>query len=218
MDARNSLIMNGKYYKILHCEYEDIVLPEDYNISPIWKNDINFRHYATYELLDFQLYLHEFTVTSDREYPMINGVTPDVFYSEKIISTAEYQNLALGLDFSGAIIIAADLVKDYGHETLKCFNYKQVKELIFFNGKLVTTINHNKAMHRIRKNLDTGLRVLEKKRDEKCIRKFIKASFVGNYEKPLKNNKTKKVEKYMIKKFLNRWDELKRFELIKKED
>lgn len=219
MDARDSLLIDGKRYKILLCEYEDIVSPKEYGIASIWKNDVNFRHYGTYELIDYQLYLHEFTVTSDREYPPINGVKPDVFYSEKIVSTAEYQNLALSLNFSGGMIVVADFIQDYECDKIQCFHYKQVMELIFLNGKLVTTINHNKAMHRIRKNLDTGLRNLDKKRDERCISRFIKTSFVGNYEKPRKKNTNdEKNEKYVIKRILKKWNELKEFELITKHD
>ncbi len=217
MDMKDSLRMDDKNYKILLCEYEDIFIPEDYNISPIWKNDINFKYYGAYELIDYQLYLHEFTVTSDREYPTINGVKPDVFYSEKIMSTAEYQNLSLALDFTGAMIVVNEFIKDYGNDKMQAFNYKYVKELIFLNGKLVTTINHSKAMQRIRRNLETGLRDLSKRRDEKCIKKFIKSSFVGNYEKPLKRNKREEDKLFIIKKFLYRINELKNLELINRD-
>lgn len=186
MDYINRLYLDGKVWDVLLNEYEDIFALEDYNVLPIWSDDEQFFSYGTYELKNYELSIKHFVVSTDREYPDINGVKPDIFYSAKNFSTGEYEDINLPLKFTGAIVIGNELIHDYDNGKLLCYNYKHVCELIFLNGKLVTTINHNRAMRRIRKNLDMGLRSLGKKRDRKCINKFIKTSFVGNYDKPFK--------------------------------
>lgn len=184
MDYINRLYLDGKVWDVLLNECNDIFALEDYNVLPIWSDDEQFFSYGTYELKNYELSIKHFVVSTDREYPYINGVKPDILYSAKNFSTAEYEDINLPLQFTGAIVVGNELIHDYDNGKPLCYNYKHVCELIFLNGKLVTTINHSRAMQRIRKNLDMGLRNLGKKRDRKCINKFIKTSLVGNYDKP----------------------------------
>lgn len=186
MEYIDRLYLNGKVWDVLLNEYKDIFALEDYNVLPIWSDDEHFFSYGTYELKNYELSIMSFIVSTDREYPDINGVKPDILYSAKDYSTAEYENINLPIKFTGALVIGNELLNDYDNGMTRCYNYKYVCELIFLNGKLVTTINHSRAMQRIRKNLDMGLRSLSKKRDSKCINRFIKTSFVGNYDKPCK--------------------------------
>ncbi len=186
MDYIDRLYLNGKVWDVLQNEYKDIFALDDYNMLPIWSDDEHFFSYGTYELKNYELSIKNFIISTDREYPDINGVKPDIFYSAKDYSTAEYEDINLPIKFTGALVIGNEWIKDYDNGITRCYNYKHVCELIFLNGKLVTTINHNRAMQRIRKNLDLGLRTLSKKRDRKCIDRYIKTSFVGNYNKPRK--------------------------------
>lgn len=95
-------------------------------------------------------------------------------------------DLKIGLTYSGGIIIARDFVESYGNfEEYPCYCYKRVFELIFEDGRLVTSIDHSKAMTRIRKNIEKGLRDIRSKKDYKCIQRFIKESFVKNYHNPI---------------------------------
>ena len=48
---------------------------------------------------------------------------------------------------------------------------------------MITTIDHSKAMLRVRKNIDKGYRDLGKFRDRKCIDQFIRTSLLGTYRK-----------------------------------
>jgi hypothetical protein len=192
---RDIIIINKERYEILASEHSYVFHPEYFGISPTWTNDSNFRYKCLFELEDHQLYLKSFQVTCDRGYPIINSVKPEVCNLEHGFETVQYININEPMEYSGAIMFANSLVKDYRlpyHMDLynpPCFSYKFVGELIFDEGKLITSVNHNKAMRRIRKNIDLGLRSLDKKQDINCIKKFIKVSFIGDYQYQKKKQK-----------------------------
>ena len=145
------------------------------------------------ELVSYKLILKHMRVESDEELPTIQGVVPDRELELSNIGT--YHDLDLDMKYTGAILMANTLVNTYGDEpdqagNYPCYCYKVVYEYVFEQGILVTTIDHSRAMLRIRKNLDLGYRSLDKKRDYRCIRRFIKASLIGRYKS------TKKYEKY----------------------
>lgn len=194
MDYMDKLLLNDKLWDVLCHENANFFSLEDYNILPIWNTSDDFYQYGIYHVNEFQLFLNHLSVSTDREYPKINGISPDVFYTAKNYSTAEYENIGLEMDYSGAILLGFDKVYNYDENVVNCYDYKEVCELVFLNGRLVTTIDHTRGMRRIRKNLDLGLRDLKKKRDRKCIRKFIQSCLVGNYKKPSK----KKVKEHKI--------------------
>lgn len=199
MDRTDNIIMAETTFEILKCEYNTIFQPEDFGITPTWSNDTKFYYYSTYELKEFQLYLKDFTISSDRGYPAINGVKPEPYYTDTETEPVLYNNIMEPIKYTGAIIVGNQLVKNYGtNDEIPCYCYKLIRELIFQEGKLITTIDHSKAMLRIRKNLDLGLRSLDKKQDVKCIQGFIKASFVGDYNHPNKNDK-KKQKRVLLK-------------------
>jgi len=198
----DNLLMEEKQYHILKCEDKDIINPEVFGISPTWKNDKNFNYSNLLIIKDYQLYLKDLKVTSDRGFPEINGREPVVCGTENNMETVLYEDIGYPVNFTGAVVIAAEVFKTYDIQgELPCFSYNNVMELVFQDGKLVTTIDHGKAMVRIRKNLDLGLRSLEKERDVKCIKRFIETSFVGDYKHPGKKRKKKlkKLNEYILK-------------------
>jgi hypothetical protein len=185
MDIRDRIILDGLDYQILYCEYDNIFHPEIFDIKPTWENDANFMYYCNYELVDFQLLLRDFTVSCDRGYPEVNGVKPEYCLSDSELDVVVYKNIMESISFTGAMIIGDSIVKNYGNDVVTpCYCYKSVRELIFLNGKLITSIDHSKAMVRVRRNIELGLRNPEKKRDVKCINHFLKSSFAGDYEHP----------------------------------
>jgi hypothetical protein len=182
MMRNDSIIISDITYQILYYE-NNIFNPELFGIKPTWLDDSGFFYQCLFELKDFKLYLKSFIVSSDRGYPIINGINPVPYSTDKGSDAVLYDNIAEQLDYNGALIIVNQIVNNYGKtEEIPCYCYKLVKEMVFLEGKLITTIDHSKAMLRIRKNLDLGLRRLDKKRDVKCIKKFLKASFAGEYE------------------------------------
>lgn len=103
------------------------------------------------------------------------------------------------MNYTGSIVIGTQFINNYSkNNEMPCYGYKIVKELVFSEGNLTTTIDHSKAMLRIRRNLELGLKSLDKKRDVKCIEHFINSSFAGDYDMP------KKREHILIKRLSSR--------------
>jgi hypothetical protein len=207
-------ILNDINYEILLCESKYIFHPEYFEITPVWNDDPDFEYRGTFVFKEYQLYLKSFIVSSGKSYPVINGVRPEPYYSEKVSESVQYNDIMELMKFTGAVIIGNLIVNDYGiHDKTPCFCYKNVKELIFHEGKLVTTIDHSRDMQRIRKNIDLGLRRLDKKQDINCINHFLKTSFVGEYSHPDKLKKEKS-----FKAFKNTYLEKikKQYEFFKK--
>jgi len=85
-------------------------------------------------------------------------------------------------NYRGGIVIAKDLKNPFDFiESYPCYSYQTVMELVFNEGKLITTINHSKAMHRIRMNIEKGLRSIDNEMDLASINKFLHATFVKKY-------------------------------------
>lgn len=205
MVAKDTIISENIPFLILKCEKKEMFDPNHLGISPIWSDDMNFRYSSIYEIKEYQLYLKNLILTSDRVYPIIGGVEPKLLSSENGVETVEYDEIMVPVKFTGAVIIGGTFLKSYGAEDeIPCYSYKTVRELIFQEGKVVTTIDHSKAMLRIRKNLDLGLRDLNKKRDVNCIRYFLKTSFVGDYENPDKQSKLSPKKKLELSPYLQK--------------
>ncbi len=118
---------------------------------------------------------------------------------------------AFPIAYNGAILIGMTPIKEYymKGDTPSFFSFQRVIELVFENGVLITTVDQSKAMLRIRKNIELGLRSLNKKRDKNCIKRFMNSTFVGDYRpfrfqynrmNYIKNMK----KKYSIQAFNNR--------------
>lgn len=192
--------MKGEQFEVLNCENQFILHPLVFGILPVWKESSPFDFNLQISLENYKMALHQMWVEADCALPMINGILPK-YTSSHGRDGALYDKLNIPLQYSGAILMANSFVNDYGiqleqGQKYPCYCYKVVYEYIFENGILITTIDHSRAMIRIRKNLDLGYRDLTKKRDFKCIEQFIKTSLVGDY-KPSKSKK--KQENYFSK-------------------
>ncbi len=171
MVSEQKLIYKDKEYKIIAIEQEFLVHPTAFGILPLNKAAVDCDFSAEFYLDDYKLYLDKFILhnsgANDRQF-QFNGCR---------------------ISYYGAILIAADLINDYciKSNSCACFSYQNVKELIFEDGILVTSIDQNKAMYRIRKNLELGLRDLKSNRDLRCVNRFLDSALVGDY-KPFKFN------------------------------
>ncbi|MDF2588782.1 MAG: hypothetical protein K0S41_2623 [Anaerocolumna sp.] len=204
MNNNDIIFLEEVAYQIILCEKDNLIEPDSFGITPIWTNDKNFEYSGSYIIDDLQLVLQDFTITADRSYPTINDIKPKTFLTESGLETANYENIMEPIAFTGGIIVVNTLVKNYGYlNETPSFCYKFVRELLFHDGKLTTTIDHSKAMLRIRKNLELGLRNLDKKRDIRCINRFVKSSFVGDYKYVHDKKKLHKVE-LNLKKYLSK--------------
>lgn len=84
------------------------------------------------------------------------------------------------IKYSGGVLIAKGLLEEY-KEYEDMFSYETVLELIFKNGCLITTVDHSKAVLRIRKNLERGLRSMANARDRVCIQRFMNRTVICDY-------------------------------------
>lgn len=165
---KQKIIYKGKEYMIIAAEQEFIIHPAALGMLPLDKTSLSCNFSTDYYLDGYNLYLKKIMLIDED-------------------SQQEYLFDNCRLFYSGSILIAADMVSEIcikGNDPA-CFSYQNVKELIFNDGVLVTGIDHNRAMHRIRKNLELGLRKLSNSRDLKCINRFLDSSLVGDY-KPFK--------------------------------
>jgi len=188
----------GEEYVVLNCEKQHIIHPVVFGILPVWRDSSPFEYRMKLQLESYKLSLKDFWVYVDCALPVINGAAPRIGTCGET-SGYEYQHMNVPILYSGAVLAARTLVNDYGiereeGECAPCFCYKEVYELIFDHGILITTIDHSRDMKRVRKNIDLGYRDWNKKRDQRCIRHFIKNSMVGDYK--ITKSK-KKEEKYL---------------------
>lgn len=138
--------------------------------------------FCTYYLEGYQLMIDSLMIRCGTDFPFIYNNPPSEIHEIGSIRFIEYKGLMEPVAYSGGIVIGREFVYDFGFtEDYPCFCYRNVMELIFQDGRLVTSIDHQKTMIRIRKNLKLGLRSLKKGKDSRCIRQYIKHSLVGHY-------------------------------------
>lgn len=175
MNLKQKLIYKDKEYDILSAEQEYIVHPIALNLLPLEKEVIRQPFQCNYHIENYKLYIDDITLATD----------------EKLKHSFQNQKVS----YNGAILIAEKLLKEYIFEgRIAGFSYQNVYELVFEDGILIATIDQRKAMLRIRKNIELGLRGLSEKKDLRCIRRFMNSSFVGDY-RPYKT--TKRLMKYL---------------------
>jgi hypothetical protein len=161
-----TVIYNNISYRILNAEHECIIHPLVLGLLPITKDSLQRSFSCDFHVYDYHLILDRMELTDGNQ--------------------KDQQQLKIGMQvlYSGVILLGANLVKEYYEKSgnLTCFSYQNVIELIFENGMLITTVDQSKAMLRIRKNIEMGLRSLNKSRDLRCIKRFMNSSFVGDYK------------------------------------
>lgn len=182
MEQKQQINFHDKIYSILSVEQEYIIHPEVFEPEEITEESLNTGFSC------------EFSIQNNRLMLDFMMKAPEGEDSEA--KTGEGAILkSIPVLYNGAVLIGREPVKEYllMENRLQYFSYKQVYELVFNKGDLVTTADHSKAMLRIRKNLELGLRSLTVKRDVRCIRRFMSASFIGDYH----TQSSKKQMKYL---------------------
>lgn len=160
-----------KTYTILSAEQEYIIHPAALGIIPISADALQYSYTCNYQINDYQLFLNTIVLY----YPNDKNTDGPL--------TQEYSLNHFAVSYNGAILIGSDLTKEYRMKDnqITCFSYKNVYELVFDDGNLVTTVDQSKAMLKIRRNIDLGLRSLAKGRDKRVITRFLNSSLVGDY-------------------------------------
>ncbi len=125
----------------------------------------------------------------EKNYLEYNGETYEILLKDSNQIKESYQVVDFVLFFQdiptyfrGGIVIGKEVANPFHFEAdYPCYCYETVIELIFNEGKLITTIDHSKAMNRVRQNVEKGLRSLNNERDLVCINKFLRSTFVKRY-------------------------------------
>ncbi len=166
MNTEQQIVYADEKYKILSAEQEYIVHPLAFGLVPDNKASQQRVFTSEFHIEDYRLILDSITLT-------------DAKAQEE--QTWSYRCKTA---YNGVVLLGANLVKEHYFKGMKlaCFSYQKVLELVFENGMLITTVDQSKAMLRIRRNLELGLRSLDNSRDLRCIRRFMNASFVGDYK------------------------------------
>lgn len=195
MQLQEKLIYKGECYKLLLSEEDRIFIPSQLAFDRFWSNLQENDVHTTFIVDGYKLWLQSIMVPFQNNYPVICNVEPlRVKLEDNGKEYLEYQGLFESVSYTGGIIISKDIIWPYTEKELSpCYCYKKVIELIFVEGTLVTTIDHSKAMVRIRMNIEKGLRDRNNFRDARCIRRFIRKSFVCHYVQSSRGTKWKQL-------------------------
>jgi len=195
MTIEQNLLFLDKTYQVLQAEQEFIIHPAALGLLPLNERAFECSYTCTFQIVDYHLYLDQMTLNANSEEAL------NMKESDNTYRCTEIENLPI--KYNGAILIGTDMVKDYQMKGFDktCFSYQSVYELIFEDGVLITTVDQNKAMTRIRKNIELGLRSLVKNRDVRCIKRFMSESFVGDYRPFLMNYNRMRYLKEMKKDY-----------------
>ncbi len=184
MKMEQRLIYSDTEYHILAAEQEFIVHPVAFGYLPCNAASLQCACNCLYQVEDYKLFLESLELGSC-EALNLGGVRMEVHAQQHKFSD-------LPVSYNGAVLIGTNLVREYylDSQAPAYFSYQKVIEILFDQGVLITTIDQSRAMLRIRRNIELGLRSLTKKRDIRCINRFMNSALVGDY-KPFRFNYTR---------------------------
>ena len=163
-------------YTILAVERECIIHPIALGYLPYSSASIQCSFSSHFCIKDYQLLLSSLDIVTN-EARNIGGMHMESY-------TGRHAFEEFPVSYNGTILIGANIVKEYylKGNTPAYFSYQKLIELVFENGTLITTVDQSRAMLRIRKNLELGLRSLDNKRDKHCITRFMNSVLIGDYK------------------------------------
>ncbi|MDF2908332.1 MAG: hypothetical protein K0R34_3653 [Herbinix sp.] len=171
-------IMNYKNmeYTILAAEQECIIHPIALGYLPYSSASLQCSFSSHFIIKDYQLLLSRLDIVTN-EAMNLGGMHMEGYARKN--SFEEFP-----VSYNGSILIGANIVKEYylRGSSPSYFSYQKLIELVFENGILITTVDQSRAMLRIRKNLELGLRSLDNNRDKRCINRFMNSVLVGDYK------------------------------------
>ncbi len=187
------IYFKNDFYTVLLREADNLLMEVVREHKPIWKSysgDV----IASYDLQNYMLTLQDLIL--DKHLMKDNEKFYDREPSVDLITGSKvFDKLNCPVKYTGHIIVAKDIVDTFSYDgdqaEYPCFCYKEVYELCFEQGALVTSIDHSKAMVRIRKNIEKGLRNVKNTKDIRCINRFLKQTFCHDFERNRKLRKLK---------------------------
>lgn len=176
MNYVQKLYYSEKNFNVLSAKQEFVIHPAALGLLPMSKASLQYSFQSNFKIEDYRLYLT--SLSFDNQTTVNKGEV------RMECCDQEQEFVDFPISYHGALLVGCNLVKEYylGGTEPACFSYQTVYELVFEDGVLITTIDQSKAMLRVRKNLELGLRSLSKSRDVRCIKRFMNSAFVGDYK------------------------------------
>lgn len=185
---KSEMIFHDLVYEVIMIESEKTITEKVIDQDILGTEHANLTYHCSFEVKEYRLYLRNCEIICAHGYrAVLQAVSKSDIDSNDCTEPYSFE-LMIPNVYSGSMVIGRGLVtSDYivPGNGIPCYGYEEVIELIFSQGVLVTTINHSRAMKRVRMNLNCGYRTLDKKKDVRCIQKFIRESFVGDYKDQL---------------------------------
>lgn len=162
------MVYKDETFDIMMVEQGDLFDPWSLGLLPWDKKPEELDVSGNYRVEDFALYLESLEAY---------GLAGDLEQKE--------DELHLPLSYSGSVLLARELLDAYA-EYKPLYGHRVLLELIFDCGCLTTAVDHSRAMYRVRRNLETGLRDMSNPKDARCILSFIDGLFIGKYKESLR--------------------------------
>lgn len=136
--------------------------PQDYGITPearctaCWKG-----YWCEYEISEEGIMLENLFINSkDDYYPEINGILPlsdnNSRQRFRYMSHHLYKGVNIKIQYTGKIVVGKDFLHEYyihmGYQ--RAWAYKELKEFVFEEGKLLNVIDHSKVVKELRKQIN----------------------------------------------------------------
>lgn len=160
-------------YRIIAISKQIEFNPNDYGITPestcsaCWAG-----YWCDYDISEDGIMLTNLYINSkDSYYPNINGIQvtqnkDNTKYGHfKYMGHHLYEGLNIPIKYSGKIVVGDKFIRKYyihmGYQN--AWAYKVVLELVFVDGKLITTYNHNELVANMRQIIDKNPDMFYKK-------------------------------------------------------
>jgi hypothetical protein len=178
-----------KDFSIAGISTGELFRPADFGLFPIPASTACWRGYvATFAIFESHLVLDTLSVNlQEKQAPTINGILPSEPARGLKLFNNVYTDLKYRIPYTGGLLLGHDFISEfYVHMGFHpAWKYKEVFELTFENGRLVSEIDRSAWAAQERKNF------LESKQNDdpnrmptkKEIRDFVERSFDRTYKK-----------------------------------
>lgn len=182
----------GEDYNLVGMSEEGLFEPEQYGMQPVSTCTACWRGYiAIYAVDDRKLLLSELLVNLNpfdekapnaSAAPLLNNVDPVKMTDEHGLFEYDYRNINLPLPYTGGLLIAIGFIDElYVHMGFHpAWKYKQVHELIFEDGQLVSEADVSKKMKDVREKMKT-VQARPERENAEDIMAWIKKCFSRKY-------------------------------------
>ncbi|MFT3891926.1 MAG: hypothetical protein QM730_09860 [Anaerolineales bacterium] len=179
----------GKDFAIAGISAGELFRPADFGLSPIPASTACWRGYvAVFAVSDSYLVLGTLSVNLQEEQaPTINGISPSVPTRGLKLFNNVYADLKYRIPYTGGLLLGHDFISElYVHMGFHpAWKYKEVFELTFENGRLVSELDRSDWAAQERQDFLALIRVDDPNRmlTKKEISDFVERSFDRTYKK-----------------------------------